>query len=202
VTTTATITILALLSLGLHPGQIASPFQDDLAWLTENTQAELDRLLPIDEPAGYGVVFRSYQDLNYQTPERFFRIEFSYDSRPRALRAVFVAPLNGSIQQQLLDLHVANRTASIEDIRSRIKLSRVELREDRCPALERSIESLRRLRLSLPTNPDVIMIHPEIFRVVASFGDGQVDATLFDARHPLARWAVGAYDDLQECAKR
>jgi hypothetical protein len=45
----------------------------------------------------------------------------------------------------------------------------------------------------------VFMVHPEIFRIIVDFGDGRVDSELFEQQHPLVRWALQTYDDLQKC---
>jgi hypothetical protein len=123
----------------------------------------------------------------YEVKERFFRIEWNYDSTPPVLRAVVLAPRGRSIQQQLIELHVADRRASLDELRTRLQVDRFKLFEKSCPAVRKGIESLRKLRLSLPTRSDVIIVDPEVFRVVEAFGDGHIDATLLDSAHVLAR---------------
>jgi len=79
-------------------------------------------------------------------------------------------------------------------------VDRLDLSEKTCPAVRKGIQSLRKLRLPLPTQSEVIILHPNVFRVVAVFGDGQIDATLLGSNHVLARWAVTTYDALLACA--
>jgi hypothetical protein len=172
---------------------------EDLEWLNQHGQAEVERLMPMSPPPSDGVVVRSYRDLYFEVKERFFRIERNYDSMPHVLRAVVLAPRGRSIQQQLLELHVADRSASLEELRARLQVDRFERSEKTCPAVRKAIESLKKLRVSLPTQ-NVFIIHPQMFRVIAAFGDGQIDATLLGSDHVLARWGVATYDALLACA--
>jgi len=179
--------ILAFIWLGGQANPLPPHSEEDLEWLNRNGHAEVERLMPMGTPPIDGVVFSSHRDLYYEVKERFFRIEWNYDSTPPVLRAVVLAPRGRSIQQQLIELHVADRRASLDELRTRLQVDRFKLFEKSCPAVRKGIESLRKLRLSLPTRSDVIIVDPEVFRVVEAFGDGHIDATLLDSAHVLAR---------------
>ncbi len=191
--------ILALFLVGFQLPQLEELSDDDVAWLDQHTTPVLDRFMPIGEPISDGVAFRSFRDLHYYVHERFFRVAIEYGpTTPHLRKALVVVPIGESIQHQLLNLHRADRTASIEQIQARIKVRRLELVENRCPAMQNRVNALKRLRMPVPSQT-VFMVHPEVFRIIVDYGDGRVDSELFEQQHPLVRWALQTYDDLQKC---
>jgi hypothetical protein len=117
------------------------------------------------------------------------------------LEATVVSPLGASIQQQLLDLHMADRQAPLNSLVSRIKLQRHQLTSTTCGALPAGVKALSKAAISLPAR-DIIVIHPFVHRIVLNLGGrGRIDASLHDDEQPLVQWARITFDALSQCAK-
>ena len=177
----------------------AEPATDDWSWLEDDGWKVVERMLPVREDVGTAATFRSYRDLYYDVKEQYFQI--SVTPRGRALTADVVIPLEKSIQEQLLELHMADPGATPEELSGRLRVKRAELTESECPAVRRQLDQLSEIRFAPPTR-DVIVLHPMVYRVVIRFGDGDLDVTLFDGNHPLVRWAVSTYEAFVACADR
>jgi hypothetical protein len=91
--------------------QSSVPSDADWAWLDEHRERAFDALMPIAPAPGQLVAYRRYRDLYQDVPEAHFAIGMGDRpvSGPAKLRAVVTSPTSGSIQQQLLQLHMTNR---------------------------------------------------------------------------------------------
>ncbi len=184
------------------PGWVPQqPAASDWDWLLQHTEKAFDALMPLDPPALRLVSYRSYESLP-ETVERYFSIGFGpgtgYDRDD--LQATVVLPIDGSIQRQLLELHMKDRAAAFESVLSRVSLRRVAIRAPACRAVIERIDSLPTVRMQVEEQ-DVVYIHPFVHRIVIGVAGGTIEATLRDEAHPLVRWAIQTFDLLLACTR-
>jgi hypothetical protein len=171
----------------------AVPSEADWDWLTEHRPAAFEALMPVTSVKSPLATYRSYRDLYQEVPERYFAIRHGH-----GLEALVVVPDGPSIQQQLLDLHMAEPAASLDNLLPRVRIRRVELMASTCPAIQSQLDRLSRLRFTVPAM-DLIILHPELHHVIVDAGGGRVDATLQQDEHPLVRWSLETLAALQRC---
>jgi hypothetical protein len=183
-----TVMVVAMLSVAS-----ADPTQEQWDWLTEHRTAAFETLMPVTAAKSPLVTYRSYRDLYQDVPERYFSIQ-----QGQALEAVVVVPQGLSIQQQLLNMHMAEPGASFESVLRRVRVSRLELKASTCPAIRKQLDRLGRIRFTVP-DMDVIILHPDVHRVVVDAGGGTVDALVHQDEHPLVKWCLETLIAIQRC---
>ena len=192
----------AMFALGLVViSQSSSPSDADWAWLDEHREEAFDALMPIASAPGQLVAYRRYRDLYHDVPEAHFAIGTGERpaSGPAKLRAVVTSPTSGSIQQQLLQLHMTNRDLSLDALLPRVMIQRQTIVEDRCPSLRSRMNALPRAKIAL-ADPNIITLHPTVHRFVIETGGAQIDARLVDSNDSVVRWASDTLKALQRCA--
>ncbi len=167
--------------------------QEDWRWLDQRRAALLDELMPVPRDSRSLVVYRAYRDGYPAVPEAYFEIRDG-----ETLEATVVLPLGQSAQQQLLDLHMADRAADVSALLTRVRVSRMELKASRCPAIQERLTQLAALRFGVPDR-ELIIVHPDRHRVFVDAGAGRLDATLQEDEHPLVQWCVETLRALQRC---
>ena len=176
-----------------------TPTDADWEWISRYRQQAFDALMPMDSPAGI-IFYRSYRDLYHEVPERYFMIRTDYGE---LLTATVVRPVGSSIQQQLIDLHMADRNAPFESVLEQIAVSRVDVAwAEGCEAVRTSRDRLDKINVSLGGRRDIIRLHPVVHRFVVHSPDGQFDVRLTEPDVPLVRWAAQTIDALLACAQR
>jgi hypothetical protein len=191
----------ALLALGLFViSQFTSPSDADWAWLNEHRDKAFDALMPITPAPGQLVAYRRYRDLYQDVPEAHFAIAIGERpaSGPAKLRAVVTSPTSGSIQQQLLQLHMTNRDLSLDALLPRVMIQRQTILEDRCPSIRSRMNALAKAKIALP-DPNIITLHPTVHRFVIETGGAQIEARLTDSNDSVVRWAADTVKAFQGC---
>jgi hypothetical protein len=191
------LTLCFLVSSFLVSGQVRVPDERDWDWLRDHRAEAFEMLLPV-ECDGACVAYRQHRDLYQEVQEQYFTIHVIDPAG--ALRATLVKPVAASIQQQLLDLHMADRQASLPSLVPRIKLQRYQLTSATCGALQPRFEALSKVTVSIPAK-DTIVLHPFVHRIVLKLGPGSIDASLYEDGQPLVQWARTTFDTLSQCAK-
>jgi hypothetical protein len=189
---------LALTLLAIS--QSTTPSDADWDWLNEHRERAFDALMPIAPAPGQLVAYRRYRDLYQDVPEVHFAIataEGPVSGRAK-LRAVVTLPTSGSIQQQLLQLHMTNRELSLDALLPRVTIQRQTIVEDRCPAIRSRMNALAKAKIALP-DPNIITLHPTIHRLVIETSGAQIDATLVDSNDSVVRWATDTLKAFQAC---
>ena len=182
------------------PGWVPQqPAATDWDWLLQHRDKAFDALMPLDPPAL--VSYRSYGSVP-QTVERYFSISYGpgtgYDRND--LQATVVLPIDGSIQEQLLKLHMKDRAAAFESVLSRVSVRRVLIRAPACRAIIERIDSLPPVHIQVEER-DVGYVHPSVHRIMIGVAGGTMEATLKDDAHPLVRWGIQTFDALLACAR-
>ena len=191
----------ALLAVGfLVISQSPAPSDADWAWLDEHRERAFDALMPIAPAPGQLVAYRRYRDLYQDVPEAHFAIAIGERtaSGPAKLRGVVTSPTSGSIQQQLLQLHMTNRDLSLDALLPRVMIQRRTIMEDGCPSIRSRMNALGKAKIALP-DPNVITLHPTVHRFVIETGGAQIDARLIDSNDPVVRWATDTLKAFQAC---
>jgi hypothetical protein len=170
------------------------PTQDDWRWLDEHRNTAFEALMPVTGGESSLVVYRSYRDLYQDVPEAYFSIR-----QGPTLEALVVVPVGASVQQQLLNLRMADRSASFESVLTGVRVNRLKMKAPTCPAIQQQLKRLGKLRFSVP-DLDLIILHPDVHRVVVDVGGGTVDAVLHQDEHPLVKWCLETLRALQQCA--
>jgi hypothetical protein len=194
----------ALLALGfLVISQSPAPSDADWAWLDEHRERAFDALMPIAPASGQLVAYRRYRDLYQDVPEAHFAIGIGERpaSGPAKLRAVVTSPTSGSIQQQLLQLHMTNRDLSLDALLPRVMIQQQTIVEDRCPSIRSRMNALAKAKIALP-DPNIITLHPTVHRFVFETGGAQIDARLIDSNDSVVRWAADTLKAFQACKAR
>jgi hypothetical protein len=192
---TPSITLCLLVSSLLVAAQIRTPDDRDWSWLNDHRSDAFDKLLPVEHDGAY-VAYRQYRDLYQDVPEQYFTIRVTGPTG--ALAATVASPADTSIQQQLLDMHMADRLASLDSLVSRIKLQRHQLTSTTCSALRPRLDALSKVAISIQTT-DTIVLHPFVHRIVLDLGGGRIDASLHGDEQPLVQWARTTFDALSRC---
>ena len=157
--------------------------------------------MPIAPAPGQLVAYRRYRDLYQDVPEAHFAIAIGGErtaSGPPKLRAVVTSPTSGSIQQQLLQLHMTNRDLSLDALLARVMIQRQTIVEDRCPSIRSRMNALAKAQIALP-DPNIITLHPTVHRFVIETGGAQIDARFMDSNDPVVRWAADTLKAFQAC---
>jgi hypothetical protein len=175
------------------------PTEDDWGWLDKYGETALDKVMPVGDSVGTTVTFRSYRDLYVDVAERYFRVV--RDVRNDTITAVVVRPDGKSLQQQLLDLHLADRTKNVDELLQQLKFKSSELTDVECPALRKQMAALAELKF-VPPSSNSIILHPVVYRIVIRFATGSVDATLAEDENPLVDWALKTADAFRGCIER
>jgi hypothetical protein len=191
----------ALLAVGfLVISQSPAPSDADWAWLDEHRERAFDALMPIAPAPGQLVAYRRFRDLYQDVLEAHFAIAIGERtaSGPPKLRAVVTSPTSGSIQQQLLQLHMTNRDLSLDALLPRVMIQRQTIVEDGCPSIRSRMNALAKAKIALP-DPNVITLHPTVHRFVIETGGAQIDARLTDSNDSIVRWAADTLKAFQGC---
>lgn len=186
-----------LISSVLGAGQVQTLDEQATSWLNDHTDEAFDRLLPL-ERGGYYVAYRLHRDLYYEVPEEYFAIERMQSESGASFKATIVKPIGASIQEQLREMHLADRQASLETLIYRVKLQRHEITSEECNALRSRFDALTKLTISTQSAHS-ITLHPFVHRVVLSLGSGNIDASLHEDDAPLVKWARTTLDTLSRC---
>lgn len=182
---------LLILTAALSGGE---PSDDAYQWLETQQQALLDAFMPVSAGSGAIVACRNHGD-GPPEPEDYLAIRES-----DGFEASIVAPAGASLRRQLLALHEAEPRADIKTLLDRVRVTRSNLSHSTCPAISRQIERLGRLRFRLPER-QILILHPDVHRVLVDWGGGTVDATLY-GDHPLVQWCAETLRELQACPAR
>lgn len=180
--------------------QVAAPTNEDWTWLSDHRNKAFEMVLPLRLDAGEIVAYRSYRDLYQSVPESHFTIAVIRDPGARGdrLTATLTLPSAGSIQDQLLKLHMADRTAAFETLVPRVVVNRQTFTEESCPALRPRVKALSRARIDIP-DPNTIVIHPVVHDIVVDTPTGRIKAHLVNGRDLMVRWSVDTLKALKAC---
>jgi hypothetical protein len=191
----------AIFALGyLVISQSLAPSDADWAWLDEHRERAFDALMPTAPAPGQLVAYRRYRDLYQDVPESHFAIGIAEPaiSGPAKLKAVVTSPTSGSIQHQLLQLHMTNRGLSLDALLPRVMIERRTIVEDRCPSIRSRMNALAKAKIAL-ADSNIITLHPTVHRFVLESGGAQIDARLIDSNDSVVRWAVDTLKAFQVC---
>lgn len=172
-----------------------NPTPADWDWYGEHKDQALEALMPLKD---FRLVlgYRSFHDNSYSVLERYFGIGNTKVSDAYLRGATVVVPVERSVAEQLLRLHMADRSASFDAVLARIKVRRMTVTEETCPAILTWMRRLSSVRVQMPEfDVFLLPIHRVWHRVVTY----KIDATVGDPGSPLGRWATGAFDVLWAC---
>jgi hypothetical protein len=173
------------------------PSDSDWQWLDDVRAPAFEYFMAVERNTAAYVTFRSYRDLYQDVPEAYVTLRRGDD----ALEALVVQPSGASIQQQLLELHIAEPEKPLGELLPKVKVQRRRFTTATCPAVRQQLEALSRLRLPLPER-DIIVLHPVVYRLLVEFGGGTLDLSLVDAKHPAVRWAHDTITKVQRCREQ
>ena len=109
-----------------------------------------------------------------------------------------------SIRKQLLELHMADRSASLETVLIGMRVRRRQLTELQCPAIAHRMNALRGMSITLPgvaTGPArTPALHPAAHQIIVSTPGAYINASFTDPDISVVRWAIGTMEDLQKCS--
>jgi hypothetical protein len=133
-------------------------------------------------------------------PELHFAISFP-QSQPRFenFEGTVTTLVGGSVRSQLLQLHLADRDASLDALLLRVGIRRTRLTLDRCSALKTRTDELSKVSINVPSARGAIPLHPVGHQIVTSLNGAYINATFQDPEIGLVRWALETLDALNKC---
>lgn len=177
-----------------------SQTNEDWAWMDEHFQSTLDALLPLDQPIGALVIYRSHRDLYTDVPEYSLSIQQHNENNGKRhyLTARILVPDSQSLYSQMMALHRKYPDRPASEVRGELRLQTWSVTETDCPALTKQFTKLRELRFGIPLS-DEIVLHPLIheFRFRGLAGDMKI--VIDDQSHALAKWATETKQALAPC---
>ena len=191
------MTAVAWLLAGAVLGTPGEPKEEDWDWLSKHRFVAFESLMPVGHDPRAWVTYFSYRDLYQDVHEGYFKIR-TVEGTSSFPEAVVIAPVERSIQQQLLEMHMTDRGLPFESVLASVKVRVTTLSAGTCPAVRESLSRVMRLRFRLP-HRDVIVLHPTVHRVLVEFGGGNIDFSLAEDGHEVARWAQRTLAELQRC---
>jgi hypothetical protein len=193
--------VLASLLVIFFSAQVAPPSNSDWEWLRENRAPALEALMPTEAGDQTLVTYRSYRDLYHDVEERYFSIRLAPEPSSNAKRfeATVVIPTGKSIQQQILDLRMRDRSKPLDVLLPQVAVRRIAVNSEQCPALRSRVDALSKTKISL-AKQDVLYLHPLIHNVSIGIYGSEVKATLYDRDNPIVRWAMDTLDAILACS--
>ena len=175
-----------------------SPTQADLDWVEQRLGAARDRLMPLrGREDRQFVAYRTSRDQFMATAESHFAITFPQGSE--SLEAVVTTLVGGSIRNQLLKLHVADRDASLDTLLFQVNAPRAKF-DAGCPTLKIQADALLIVPIDLlPVKRNFIPMHPTVHRIVLDLNGTHLDAGFDGPEKPLVRWALDTLEALNKC---
>jgi hypothetical protein len=184
----------AFLLLAALQAPASEPADEDWTWLQSNRDAVYDALMPLRVTDSEFITYRAYRDAYYTFPERYFQIRLTTQGPLASL----LRPEGKSIQAQLLDLHMADPAIPLERLLPRVRVKRFDLEGKGCGAIERQVAKLHEVAFHVPTR-NLLVLHPDMHRIIVSIAAGDLDALLTEDAHPLVRWAMAAEEAFYQC---
>ena len=194
--------IVALLWVVVNQ-QPATPSDADWEWLDKNRAEAFEALMPVASRSLQIVAYRTYRDLYHTVHESHFAINYVPTSKGmpvvRKVIATMSAPKGSSVQEQLLNLHMSNRRATLPTLLRRVSMERFTITEDKCPALRTQFDAFYKVSLGF-SDPNVFTLHPTMHQFVINTGAEEINATITDSESAAARWATETAAALRKCA--
>jgi hypothetical protein len=185
--------------------------EEDYRWAGERFPTVLKEILPNDEGTGWRVGFTVYRDLYTDVLE--YSCVFK-ESWPESLNAELVVMVrmadSKSLYDQIMALRRKNRAASIDQIKSKLKIKEWRLTEKSCPAARELYSAFYNLNLPMLSAEDRaafakgsidITLHPLIYNIHAVVSGGDIELLLAGQEHPFVKWADRTRSTLDACIK-
>jgi hypothetical protein len=190
---------------------LAQTAEQDERWVHEHFSEVLRKALPNDEGAGWRVGFTINRDLYTEVLEYSCIFKESWPESPQADLVVVVRMADSkSIYDQLMTLHREHPAASVEQIRSKLRIKEWQLTEKSCPAARERYSAFYQLNLPVLSAKDRasfargridIILHPLIYNLHAVISGGDVELSLAGKEHPFVKWADRTRAQLDACIK-
>lgn len=94
---------------------------------------------------------------------------------------------------------MSNRQATLASLLPAIKVRRLDVTPEQCPAIKERVDALAKVSMTLP-DWNLIVLHPTLHRIVDNMGTERVDATLTGDDNPVVRWATDTMQVIRSCA--
>jgi hypothetical protein len=186
--------ILAALVLSQAP----QPSNADWRWLEESRSNALETFMPMRPDLSTLVTYRCFGTSTKKRKNATSLYGTLPATDPNRLEATVVIPTGVSIQQQILDLHMHNRKATLETVLSQVKVRRIQVDAASCPAVRLRIDALSKTAIALPDR-GVLYLHPFLYHLFINLDAGEIDVTVHDEDNPVVRWANETLDALLAC---
>lgn len=207
----ATLCLAFSLSFLAYQPCLAQSVEEDNRWVNEHFSEVLRKTLPNDEGTGWRVGFTINRDLYTQVPEYSCVFKESWPESAKADLMVMVRMADSkSLYDQMTELRREHPTASIEQIRSKLKIKEWQLTEKSCPAARELYSAFYQLdlpmlsakeRASFAKGSTSITLHPLIYNIHAVVSGGNIELSLTDHEHPFVKWANRTRAQLETCIR-
>jgi hypothetical protein len=203
------ITSFCLCLLVYQPCQAQYPSQEEHNWVGKRFFPVLEQLFPIEERQGFSLGYRSYRDLH--TEELEYSFVFNRIVKEKYLTVVLRTADSVSLYDQIMILHRKDKNATIDAIKSQLKIKEWRLSEETCPAIRRQYDEFYRFSLQTLSAKDraeqakgefTIILHPRVHTFKADISGGSMELVLSDFEHPFVQWTERTKHALEACATK
>lgn len=180
--------------------------QKDWDWVNKHFYDVLNQLMPLDN---HSLSSRSYRDLH--TDELEYLFYFDGHTISENLVATLRIADKTSIHDQIMALHRKKPTATISEIKAKLKIKEWQFSESSCPAIKTQFDQFFRLSLEMMPAKEradreagkvTITLHPRIYCFKAQVAGGDLNFTTTFEDHPFAIWAAETFKALNTCANK
>lgn len=190
----AAVSLAAAIALCCQPARPQNSPGD--AWTAKHFPAAFEELFPIKLTEGDFIAVRVHRsNLN---DLREYSIIFKDAQDSHKLRAVLREAQGSSLFQQLATLHAARPAATLDQLKSNLRVGVWTLSPDRCPAVESQFKAFNNVQFVRPSDDDEPEPNPVLYEFNESLGGGG-SVIEYMKNRALPRWTRATYQALQEC---
>lgn len=184
------------------------PTIEENEWADENYFGVFEEKFAIPQNRSSVVSYRMHRDL-YSEIEYSFEI-FSNSSASKSLSASVKMADGAPLYEQMIMLRRKDSSATIETIKSQLKITEIFLNEETCPAIRRQNDEFEKLSLETLSAKEranrkkgivLITLHPRVYTFKARISGGTLTLTLTDSDNSFVKWAEKTRKAFEACTQ-
>jgi hypothetical protein len=179
--------------------------QQDWEWVEDHYKSVLDELLPL-QTTGFYLGYRSSGDV--ENPHLEYSFVFRKTIQDNYITVTVRQADSTPLIDQMVALHIKNRTESIENLIKQLKVKEYLLSERTCPVVRKQYDEFYKQSLQMYSREDreleaqgliTIRLHPVGHEFEAHISGGVMRLDIDDKKHPFVRWADKTRVALEAC---
>lgn len=183
------------------------PTEEEHEWAGENYFGAFEEKFAIPQNPGALVSYRMHRDLY---SENEYSFEIFGNSGSKSLSASVKTADGAPLYEQTIALRRKDPSATLETIKSQLKITQIFLNEETCPAISRQYDEFEKLSLETLSSKDraerkkgvvTITLHPRIHTFKALISGGTMTLTLTDSDNRFVKWAEKTRKAFEICTQ-